>query len=765
VAAATLAEAAFTRGFALHQRGRLEEARILYEEALRLQPGHFNALHLLGVVALRTNQAEQAVNLIGQALKIDPKSEAANNNLGNALSALHLYDAALASYDEAIALGPHSAEAHNNRGNALRGLKRCEAALASYDAAIALRTDYAAAYNNRGAALADLERHEAALASYDQAIALAPNGADAHNNRGNALRELARHAEALESYDRAIALKADFATAHNNRGAALADLERHAEAIKSYDRAIALDPDYADAHTNRGIAWIELKRFEPAIASFDKAIALEPDCADVHNHRGNALFELRQFEAAIASYNKAIELKPDLKSSYGLRVLSRMQICDWRGLETDVAQLAERIERNHPFNPFVVLASSDSTELSRKAAQIFVRERYPENKALGPISRYPRHEKIRIGYFSADFRDHPVAALAVELFERHDRGNFEVTAFYFGPDVQDEMRKRVERAFHRFIDVRGKSDQEVAQLARGMEIDIAVDLGGFTQDCRTNIFALRAAPVQVNYLGYPGTMGADYMDYLIADRTVIPQAARGHYREKIIYLPNSYLPVDSTRAPHDRAFTREELGLPPAGFVFCCFNNSYKIACGTFDRWMRILARVDGSVLWLSESNATAADNLRREAAARHIDPERLIFAKRLPSPSEHLARYRVADLFIDTFPYNAHATASDALWAGLPVLTCLGEAFAGRVAASLLNAAQLPELIASTPDQYEEAAVELALNPKRLAEIKQRLADRRPTPPLFNTALYTKHIEAAYTKIYDRSHAGLSAEDLYVAE
>jgi predicted O-linked N-acetylglucosamine transferase (SPINDLY family) len=392
-----------------------------------------------------------------------------------------------------------------------------------------------------------------------------------------------------------------------------------------------------------------------------------------------------------------------------------------------------------------------------------VREEHPGNRALPAVLKHPSRDKIRIGYFSADFYDHPVAALMAETFEAHDRSRYEVTAFSFGLDTQDGMRRRMERAFDRFLDVRGKSDQDIALLARSVGIDIAVDLAGYTGGSRTGIFALRAAPIQVNYLGYPGTMGAEYMDYLIGDRTVVPEAQQRHYTEKIVYLPHSYLPHDSSRTISETVFTREELGLPPTGFVFCCFNNSYKITPSTFDSWMRILSQVENSVLWLSQNNPTAASNLRREAARRGVNAERLIFANRMASLTDHLARHRVADLFLDTLPYNAHATAIDALWAGLPVLTCVGEGFAARVAASLLTAIELPELITSTAEQYEELAVQLAANPQRLALIRQKLASNRLKTPLFDTRAFTRHLEAAYARIHERCQANLPPEHIYV--
>jgi predicted O-linked N-acetylglucosamine transferase (SPINDLY family) len=412
----------------------------------------------------------------------------------------------------------------------------------------------------------------------------------------------------------------------------------------------------------------------------------------------------------------------------------------------------ERDEAASP--PYHLLGMLGSARLQRKAAETWVREQCLPDPSLGAHLSFAPHEKIRIGYFSADFRNHPVSILAAELFETHDGSRFEITAFAFGPSSEGAMRTRLERAFDQFIDVRDRSDRQIAVLAREMQIDIAVDLGGFTLHCRPGIFALRAAPVQVSFLGYPGTMGAPYMDYLLADPILIPEPSRVHYREQILYLPHSVMPHDSQQPIAEPGMTRRQAGLPDSGFVFCGFNNVAKITPDTFAAWMRLLTAVPGSVLWLSATNTTAQSNLRREAAMRGVDAERLIFAERLAALPEHLARQRLADLFLDTLPYNAHTTASDALWAGLPVLTLLGETFAGRVAASLLTAIDLPELITSTPAQYETLAIELATHPERLANLRRRLAQNRLTTPLFDTHQYTQSLEAAFERIYAGLHA-----------
>ena len=666
-------------------------------------------------------------------------------------------------FTKAIRLNPSVAGAHNYLGFALTTLKRYDEALASYDKAIELKSDYVEVYYDRAIALSDLKRFEEALASYDMAIALKPDFVEAHNNRGNVLYALKRPEEALASYNKAIAFKPDYVEAYNNRGSVLTHLKQFEKALVNYEQAIALNSGYVEAYKNRGATFACLRRFEEALADYDKAIALNDEFAEAHNNRAATLNELKRSAEALASYNRAIALMPDYEFLYGDWLKTKMMICDWSNLESKVVQLANKIEHAEKVSPpFLLLAITNSPALQKRAAEIAVLAKYPAIKGLSAIPNHSRRRKIGIGYFSADFHDHATSYLAAGIFENHDRSRFEVTAFSFGPDGSDEMRQRLRAAFDRFVDVRGQSDKDVAMLARTFEIDIAVDLKGFTLDARTGIFAFRAAPIQVNYLGYPGTMGADYIDYLIADRTVIPVSDQKYFSEKIVYLPNSYQANDRKRRIADKTFTRAEVGLPEHAFVFCCFNNNFKITPGLFDCWMRILKQVDGSVLWLLEDNPSAASNLKKEAGARGVNSERLVFAKRMSLP-DHLARHRLADLFLDTLPCNAHTTASDALWAGLPVLTQIGETFAGRVAASLLTAIGMPELITSTTQGYEALAIELATSPDKLAAIKQKLASNRLKTPLFDTELFTQHIEAAYTAMYQRYQADLPPDHIYV--
>ena len=764
---------------------------------LNIKADNFVALSLLGIISAQTNRLEEAAAFFSRAVVVQPGNADAYSNLGNALKELKRLDAAVATYDKAISLKPDYAEIYCNRGNALQELKRLEAAVASYDKAISLKPDYAEAYCNcglalqelkqpqaavarydkairikpdyadayinRGNALQELKQLDAAVASYDKAISLKPDSAEAYNNRGNVLQELKQRDAAVASYDKAISLKPDYAEACSNRGNALRELKQLDAAVASYDKAISLKPDYAEPYSNRGIALTELKQLDAAVANFDTAISLKPDYADAYGNRGNALLELKQLDAAIASYDKAISLKPDSDWILGTAVHAKMSLCNWQNYVSDSLQLKEKVEAHQKVSgSFPILAMYDAPGLQRLSAEIWTLANYPATNLLGAITQKTRRKKIKLGYYSADFYEHPVSYLMAGLFELHDKERFELIGFSFGPGLKDGMRSRVSAAFDQFIDVRFKSDLTVVKLSRELGIDIAIDLGGFTQDSRTGIFAERVAPVQVNCLGYPGTMGTNFIDYIVADKQVIPEKYVDDYSEKIAYLP-CFQANDNKKKIADKVFTRQELGLPQSGFVFCCFNNSYKITPGMFDCWARILGDVNGSVLWMIADNQLAKQNLSKEFKARGLDPGRLVFAERMKLP-EYLARYKSADLFLDTLPFNAGTTASDALWAGLPVLTCMGRSFAGRMAGSLLTAIDLPELITQSQVEYEALAIDLATNPRKLATIRQRLAENRLTAPLFDTALYAKHIEMAYTAMYERYQSDLPPDHVDVA-
>jgi protein O-GlcNAc transferase len=738
-------------GMAAHRQGRLGEAERSYQAVLELKRDNFDSLHLLGVVRWQQRRHDEASALIKQALRVRPDSAEACSNLGIVLQSLDRPAEAIAAYDRALAIDPRYAKALCNRGDALRALGRHVEALASYDKALAVVPDYADALVNRGVALRDMGRHAEALASFDRALAARPASREILYNRGNSLQSLGRFAEALRDYDSVLATDPNAAEAHNNRGCVLEKLGRFDQALASFESVLALKPDHADALHNRGNMLLALARYADAVASYDRALALAPRRVDTLHNRGQALMMLRRYDEAIAAFEAALAVDPAHPAASAALANCLLLVCDWAKSArlAEQARAAARADDWSRLDPFGALCYVDSPADHLEYARNYVGRQVPV--VPPPLHARPsgRADRIRVAYLSSDFRNHPVTHLTCELFERHDRNRFEVIGISFGPDDQSDARARVIKAFDQFRDVRGESDGDISRLVRELRTDIAVDLNGHTMGARLGILAHRPAPIQAQYLGYLGTMGAEFIDYVIGDETVLPLAQQQFYAEKFVHLPDCFQAACSIRQIRPEAPGRRDLGLPDGAFVFCCFNNSYKITPSVFERWMRLLNAVAGSVLWLFGPNEPAIANLTREARARGVDPARLVFAARVPL-DDYRARLCRADLFLDTLPYNAGATASDALAAGLPIVTCAGQSFAGRMGASLLNAAGLPDLVTASLDDYEALALNLARDPARLESIRRRLAQHRQTSPLFDVERSRRHIEAAYAMMLD---------------
>lgn len=732
-----------------HRRQEWIAAERLYEQVLRLDARQFDALHLLGVVRHQQGRHAEALELLGKALRVNRGSADAQFYQGLVLAALKRPKDALASYDRALAIKP-SAEIWYNRANALKELDRQAAALESFERALAMRPDYVKALLNRGVVLSDLRRFDEALASFDRAIVLGPPDlAQAEYNRGTTLFALKRFEDAVAAYDRALSLRPDLAEAFNNRGLALAELRRFDEALASYDKALAVRPDHHDAMCNRALTLREMGRLDEALASCEQVLAVDAGWADAWSNRGSVLRKLNRLDETAASFTKALAIEPDHPYAYAGLADAALRVCDWEITATIARDLAKRVQQGHTLpSPFRMLAYCDDPALHLACAKRYIDQTTAPHAPLWKGQTF-RNDKIRIGYLSADFQEHATAYLMAELFERHDRARFEIVGLSFGPAEGNGMRTRLVNAFDEFHDIGSKSDREAAELVHEVGVVIAVDLKGHTRDARPRILAHRPAPIQVNYLGYPGTMGARFIDYVVADQIVLPFDQQPYYCEKIVHLPECYQPNDSKRPIADTAPGRRDAGLPEHGFVFCCFNNNHKVTAPVFDVWMRLLRQTEGSVLWLLSDNEAAERNLRREAQARGVDAARLVFAGRMKL-ADHLARHQAADLFLDTLPYNAHTTASDALWAGLPLVTCQGAAFAGRVAASLLHAIGLPELVTHSLDEYEKLALRLARDASLLREFRERLWRNRRTNPLFDGARLARHLEAAYTTMHD---------------
>jgi predicted O-linked N-acetylglucosamine transferase (SPINDLY family) len=745
----------FAAAFSHHQAGRLAEAESVYRQICAIDPNHVDSLHFLGVLAAQAGRNDMAIELIGKALALKPDHAEAHYNLGHVLAKDNRLDQAAAHYRQVLALRPRSAEAHYSLGLAVLGQGKSTQAMACFEQALVLKPTYHEAHYNLGYVLKEQGRLAEAAKRYERALALKPDFADAHNGLGAVLLLQGRSAEAMACCQRALALRPDFAGAHCNLGGAFAQQGRLDQATASFERALALMPGSAETHCNLGGVFTRQGKLDEAMACFERALALKPDFAEALNGRAIALQELRRPAEALASFDQVLAIKPDHRYAFSGMADAALAICDWARTARLAGELENHISQGRSIiSPFALLGYGSDPSSQLKCARMFVEDKLPVRPQPLWSGTIHRHDKIRIAYLSADFHRHATAFLMAGLFERHDRARFEVLGISFGRDDQSDMRARLERAFDQFHDVRSKSDLDAAKLLNDLQVDIAIDLKGHTQNARPGILAHRPAPVQVSYLGYPGTMGADFIDYLIADKTVLPFDQQAFYAEKIVHLPDCYQVNDSRREIAARTPTRREAGLPEEGFVLCCFNNSYKITPPVFDVWMRLLGAVGGSVLWLLQDNSHAQENLCKEAAAREIDPTRLVFAGRLKL-EEHLARHRLADLFVDTLPVGAHTTASDALWAGLPLLTCRGTSFAGRVATSLLYAAGLPELATSDLGEYEALALRLATDASLLRAFRHRLAQNRATCSLFDTDRFRRHIESAYTTMWELQQRG----------
>ncbi|AMN38582.1 tetratricopeptide repeat protein [Rhodoplanes sp. Z2-YC6860] len=738
-------------GLVLNALNRPAEAIESFDRAIKLKSKFAEAHNNRAVVLMALGRHDEALEGLRKALSITPSYVEAISNQGNVYIQLGRHEDALKSFDRALVLRPTHVESLFNRGNVLKDLRRHEEALTAYNRVLTLRPDFPEALCNKSAVLSEMQRYADGLPSADRAIALRPDYVEALYNRAGILYGLRRFEEALASYDKAVAIFPGLAEAWCNRGNSLRELKRFDEAMASYDRAVEIRPDFADALSNRSMILHDYRRYDEALASCDRALAARPDHINALNNRAESLRDLKRFEEAMGSFKRLSELQPGHPHAFSGAASCAVNLCDWDKRAEFWPTVESHIRNNTSvISAFAQFGYTGDPALQRQCAANYVEHRLPVMPEPMWKGEKWRHDKPRIAYLSADFREHATAFLMAGLFEQHDRARFETFAFSFSTNDRTAMRARLVSAFDEFHDVYQSSDIDVARMLREREIDIAIDLKGHTQESRIGIFAHRPAPIAVSYLGYPATVGTPLIDYFIGDPVASPFSLQPHFDEKIVQLPDSYQCNDRKRVIAERIPSRAEAGLPEHGFVFCSFNNNWKITPEVFDVWMGLLRDVDGSTLWLLRDNEGAEKNLRNEAQRRDIDPARLVFADRA-LPADHLARHRLADLFLDTLPCNAHTTASDALWAGLPVLTCLGESFAGRVAASLNHAAGMADMVTSNLDAYHALALKLAREPATLAAVKSRLAQNRDTCALFDTVRFARHIEAAYMTMWER--------------
>ena len=761
------------------QKGNIEESRILYQKVLKNYPKNTRAQEGLNVLYQR-NPPQQIVNKLvnlynqrqfikviektTEAIKRYPNSFMIWNLLGAAHKGLGEINKASKAFMKVTMIKPNYPEGFNNLGVTLKYLGNLDQAIEAYKRAISLKPDHYEAYYNIGIVLQEKGDFDKSIEAYNKSISLNPDFVSAYNNKGQALKNQGKLEDAIEAFSKVLYLKPDHVEAYSNIGNVFYEKGNFKGSIEAFNKALSFNSNHAETYNNIGYSLAGQDNIDGAIEAFNKALSLNPDNVVSQTNVGNALEKKGNIEDAITAYNKALIINPNYAIARAKKLYLQACICDWSSIEEERKLIPELGTLNEFVIPFSVLSFEDNPKNHQTRSEIYSKARFNQKPLLNFIKPLRKPKRIRIGYFSSDFKQHPIAYLLAGVLEKHNKDEFEIFGYSINRSKEDSLRQRLINAFNVYDDVHKMSDRDVALLARQDKIDIAIDLNGYTENARPKIFAYRAAPIQINFLGYPGTMGGDFLDYIIADRNLIPSASQKYYSEKQIYLPNAYIPTDNTRKFSDKYISKKEMGLPESGFIFCCFNNNYKIKSKEFDIWMRLLNNVEGSVLWLRKSNKLSERNLFQQAQERNINPSRLIFADRVPMDI-HLSRHKLADLFLDTFTFNAHTTASEALWAGLPVVTKLGQGFAARVSGSLLKALGLKELITNNEEDYEALILELATNQNKLSNIKDKLAANLKSYPLFDTEQYTKHLEIGYKKAYQNYFDGNKPQTILVPD
>jgi len=768
------AAAYYQMGRVKRGRGRRADAVMAFQRCLELDPKNLEAHLLLGIALREHNRHAEAEMALREALALRPNYPPFLLELANALSGQGQQAAAAQTLRTAISVDPAYPLAHYNLGNLLREAGQLDDAVSAYEAAIRTKPDYGEAFYNLGVTLQKRKDSEGAIAAYRRAGELRPTHAGTFFNLGNELRNCNRLDEAIAAYHCAIAAKPDYAEAHYNLGNVLRQLRRFEEAATAYRACLRAKPDYVSATISLGRILRAQQKFAEAEQLYTEALRRQPNDTSLLERLADVLRDQSKSSAARLVYERMLALRPDHAEALAGIVHLKASLCDWRNRDADFEHLMQVTQRqiaagertalssfatlSRPLTPEIQLSVAHTwgEETKRLAAE----DRRVVNFAFERRSR----DRIRIAYVSSDFYNHATSHLIQGLFGRHDRSGFEIYAVSHGKNDGSSYRKRIEADSDRFIDVAAVSDREAAQSIYDAGVDILVDLNGYTQNHRLGISALRPAPVIMTYLGFPGSSGADFIDYAIVDKIVVLRSEERFYSEKLVYLPNCYQ-VNDRDQPIDQApLKRADCRLPEEGFVYCCFNNNYKLEPFIFDVWMRILKKVPGSVLWLLQLTPEFETNIRGEAADRGVDPNRIVFADKI-GKAKHLGRHRLANLFLDTRYYTAHTTCTDALWAGLPVLTCPSETFASRVSSSIVSAAGLPELIVSDFGAYEARAVELAERPAELQALREKLAANRLTCPLFDTARFARNLERGFRLVWQNHLAGAPPSHFVVNE
>jgi len=738
-----------------YRAGRLTEAESLYRSILDQHADDVEAIQGLAALCHRRGRSDEALALFRQAITLDPDSRVADQQLGRLLEHRGDPEGAAICYRRAARLRPVDAAAQADLARTLAAQGMGAEAIAHYRRAVSLAPGDAGSHIALGNALLSGGAAADASASYQRALAINPESADAHNNLGEALRRMGRVSEAAAACERALVLTPELAEAHNNLGNALREQGRLEQGISHYEQALHLKPDWPEVHNNLAIALQERGRAELAIRHYQRALSLNPGLAEVHQNLGSTLAQSGLTVDALAAFRRALALKPDYPEALVQVAHLNAELCDWSNREAEAAQVLNLMRHR----PGLVPPFNLQAQASTPAEQLLCAQQWSKGIARGQFPAFTHDRsnssgKIRLGYLSPDFREHPVAYAIAETIERHDRTRFEVLGYSYGPDDRSTLRRRFETAFDRFVDLHAAGNDEAARQINSDGVHVLIDLNGYTRLGRPRILVSRPAPVQVGFLGFLGTMGAEFIDYIVADPFIAPSSQQAFYSEKLVHLAGGWWPAEIHCEIAGEARQRAAYGLPEDAFVFCCFNTSYKITPPIFDIWMRLLRANPRSVLWLGHADNAVQNNLRREAAQRDIGAERLVFAPREPM-ADYLARHQHADLFLDTLPYNGVGTAYHALLAGLPVLTCARETFASRTAGSMLLAAGFPELVTHSIEEYERQALQLARESGLLTGIRRRLVQARPRAAIFDRERAVRDLETAFAGMWENWLSG----------
>ncbi|NNF99200.1 MAG: tetratricopeptide repeat protein [Desulfobacteraceae bacterium] len=787
----------------LHKAGNLQKALSVYQTILNARADHPDALHLSGLIAHQCGDHEKAQSLIRAAIRINPKNSSYYNNLGAASRSAGDFKSAEDCYGQAIALEPDYTEAWYNLGSVKHAAGNLDRAVECYSRAIRLNPRYIDALNNLAAAYNDLGKPAEAISCCRKIIGLDAGYAQAFNNLGNALKTMTRYSEAQEAYQKAIALMPDQCEFYNNLANVHMDNGNLKAAVELYQKSISLNSKSAESFNGLGTALKALGNHNEALACFKKSVGLRPDDYQGYHNMGNTFLELQNYPEAIScygraihlnprqpepylnmgfahrdsghpddeyqAYRKALQIDPDYEKTYSHILHHLMQACDWEslgGLNDKLDWITRRAIRNgkRPEEmPFLNLARTDDVELNYRVARSWSLEIEAQCSALRPIRQAEKPTpaaalndkyRITIGYLSNNFKNHPTAHLTAGIFKRHDRGGFKVNCYSYGEDDKSDYRRTIQATCDHFVDLQGIDHLTAARIIADDGVDLLIDLVGYMKGHRLHIPALRPAPIQIRWLGMAGTTGAGFFDYLLTHPIVTPENHEPYFSEAFAYLPDCYQVNDQGQKIADDAISRDKMGLPPSAFVFCCFCTHYKINPEIFDVWMKILKSVPDSVLWLLEGKGRASENLRRAARSHGVADSRLVFAKKT-AKAQHLQRLQLADLALDTPLVNGAATTSDALWAGVPVISIQGNHFASRMSACILSAIGLSELVARDLEGYETLAQRLATQPHLLSGQKEILHHNRTNEPLFDTAMFVKHLETAYRIMWEKHQKG----------